>query len=70
MKEEIVFKVSKPSENEGWYLAEAVGYSIFTEAKDLDDLVENTKEAVECFFKGETKPIKLILTSEIEMVLS
>ena len=39
---------------EGGYTAEAVGYSIHTQGKTLDETVSNIKEAVECHF-GEDK---------------
>lgn len=38
----------------GGYTAEAVGYSIYTQGKTLDETVSNIKEAVECHF-GEDK---------------
>jgi hypothetical protein len=49
---EIIFLVQEAPE--GGYSARALGFSIFTEADDLDDLRSNVREAVECHFdEGE-----------------
>ncbi len=39
----------------GGYTAEAIGYSIYTEGKTLDETVSNIKEAVECHFGEDEK---------------
>ena len=38
------------------YEAKAVGYSIFTEADNLDELKENISEAVNCHFEENEIP--------------
>ncbi len=38
------------TEPEGGYMAQAVGYSIYTQGETLDETVRNIKEAVECHF--------------------
>jgi len=54
---EIVFVVEEAPE--GGYTARAVGESIFTEADDLAQLHDRTREAVRCHF-DEGKAPKLI----------
>jgi hypothetical protein len=54
---EIVFVVEEAAE--GGYLAKAVGESIFTEADNLAQLHERTREAVRCHFEEDKAP-KLI----------
>ncbi len=39
---------------EGGYTAQAVGFSIYTQGETLDEVVQNIKEATECYF-GETE---------------
>ncbi len=47
---EIIFEV-REGETEGGYVARALGYSIFTDGKDLDELRRNVKEATDCHFE-------------------
>ena len=47
---EIIFEV-RDDEADGGYLARALGYSIFTDGKDLDELRRNVKEATDCHFE-------------------
>ena len=54
---EIVFVVEEAPE--GGYTARAIGESIVTEADDLNQLHERTREAVRCHFE-EGKAPKLI----------
>ncbi len=44
---EIIFLVE---ETEDGYVAQALGYSIYTQADSLDELKEMVKDAVECHF--------------------
>lgn len=46
---EIIFAVEEA--HEGGNTAKALGESIFTEVKTMDELKVNMKEAVECYFK-------------------
>ena len=41
---------------EGGYDARALGYGIFTQAKDWDELKEMVVEASECYFDDERAP--------------
>lgn len=41
---------------EGGYTAKAVGESIFTEAKTIDQVKIDIREAVECHFEPKDKP--------------
>lgn len=41
---------------EGGYWARAVGYGIFTQAEDWDELKEMVVEASECYFDDERAP--------------
>ena len=54
---EIVFVVEEAPE--GGFTARAVGESIFTEADDMAQLHERTREAVRCHFDAANAP-KLI----------
>lgn len=53
-KNEIIFTVE--DSNEGGYEAKALGFAIFTEAEDLDQLRMNIKEAVLCHFDENELP--------------
>jgi predicted RNase H-like HicB family nuclease len=50
MKNIIQFSISK---GEKLYIAHAVDFPIFTQAKTLDELVKNIKEATQLHFSGE-----------------
>ncbi|MBU1127757.1 MAG: 2-oxoisovalerate dehydrogenase [Candidatus Omnitrophica bacterium] len=54
MDKEIIFLVEESSE--GGYEAKALGYSIYTEADELEGLKSKVKEAVECHFEGNQMP--------------
>ncbi len=51
---EIIFTVEEAPE--GGYSARALGYSIFTEGDDLDDLRAMVRDAVECHFEESERP--------------
>ncbi|RAO98434.1 2-oxoisovalerate dehydrogenase [Petrotoga sp. 9PW.55.5.1] len=48
---EIIFLVEE--DPEGGYNAKALGESIFTEADSLEELKENIKNAIKCYFDRE-----------------
>lgn len=54
MDKEIVFLVEESPE--GGYEARALGYSIYTEAEDLEKLREAVRDAVNCHFEEKEKP--------------
>ncbi len=54
MDKEIIFLVEE--DTEGGYAARALGYSIFTEADNLDDLKTSIQDAVRCHFGNGKKP--------------
>ncbi len=64
MMEEIIFQVR--SSPEGGYEARALGYSIFTEADDWQQLKEMLRDAVRCHFdEGESpRVIRMHLLQE------
>ena len=51
---EIIFEVTEAVE--GGYDARALGYSIFTQGDDWDDLKDMVKDAVLCHFDEDTIP--------------
>ena len=51
---EIIFSVEEATE--GGFTAKALGYSIFTQAEDIDDLREKVREGVRCHFDEAAKP--------------
>ena len=61
---EIIFEVTEAVE--GGYDARALGYSIFTQGDDWDDLKDMVKDAVLCHFDADTGPrvIRLHLIKE------
>ena len=61
---EIIFEVTEAVE--GGYDARALGYSIFTQGEDWDDLKAMVRDAVLCYFDGENMPrvIRLHLIRE------
>lgn len=61
---EIIFEVSEACE--GGYDAKALGYGIFTEGDDWDDLKEMVRDAVLCHFEEGDAPrvIRLHLVTE------
>ena len=61
---EIIFEVTEAVE--GGYNARALGYSIFTQGDDWDDLKDMVKDAVLCHFDEDAVPrvIRLHLIKE------
>ena len=63
---EIIFLIEEALE--GGYTARALGEGIFTEAETLEELRNNVKEAVDCYYEedDENKPklIRLHLVKE------
>lgn len=61
---EIIFEVTEAVE--GGYDARALGYSIFTQGDDWDDLKAMVKDAVLCHFDEDSAPrvIRLHLVKE------
>jgi hypothetical protein len=55
---EIIFEVREAAEGGLW--ARALGYSIFTQGEDWDDLRAMVKEAVTCGFDKEPERPKII----------
>ena len=51
---EIIFAVEESPE--GGYEAQALGYSIFTQADSLDELKRMVQDAVRCHFEAEERP--------------
>ncbi|MEM2958480.1 MAG: hypothetical protein QW261_09315 [Candidatus Jordarchaeaceae archaeon] len=51
---EIIFLVEESVE--GGYEARALGYSIYTQAEDLDELRDAVRDAVRCHFEKEEMP--------------
>lgn len=56
---EITFEITDAEE--GGYNARAVGYSIFTQGDDWDDLREMIRDAVLCYFDDGMAPQKIRL---------
>ncbi len=54
MKNEIIFIIEESLD--GGFEAKALGYSIFTEADDLEALKANIKEAISCHFVEDEMP--------------
>lgn len=61
MAKEIIFMVEEAPE--GGYTAQALGYSIFTEADTWDELKEAVQDAVRCHFDEDEKLTVLRLLS-------
>jgi predicted RNase H-like HicB family nuclease len=56
---EIIFEVTE-DEIDGGYSASALGHGIYTDGESLDELRQNVKEAVECYFDETTELPKMI----------
>jgi len=54
MKNEIIFMVEESIE--GGFEANALGYSIFTQAETMESLKQMVLDAVNCHFNPEDKP--------------
>ncbi len=55
MAKEIIFIVEE-DEIEGGYTAHALGFSIFTEAENIEELKIMVQDAVRCHFDAEGMP--------------
>ena len=51
---EVIFAIEEAPE--GGFVARALGYSIFTEADDLDALRDAVRDAVRCHFDDADRP--------------
>jgi hypothetical protein len=65
---ELVFEVTQ--EQDGGFIAEALGENIVTEANTWDQLRANVKEAVEAYYFEEPKPAFLRLHLRRDEVLA
>jgi len=54
MEKEIIFLVEESAE--GGYEARALGYSIYTQAEDMEELRDAVRDAVRCHFEKEEMP--------------
>ena len=54
MAKEIIFLIEDAPE--GGYVAQALGYSIFTEADTWDELKQAVRDAVQCHFDEGEQP--------------
>nr|MDO8080930.1 2-oxoisovalerate dehydrogenase [Candidatus Freyarchaeota archaeon] len=54
MEKEIIFLVEESAE--GGYEASALGYSIYTQAEDMDELRNMVRDAVKCHFEEREMP--------------
>lgn len=54
MEKEIIFSIEESPE--GGYEAEALGYSIFTEADTFEELKKMVQDAVMCHFEEAERP--------------
>lgn len=54
MDQEIIFLIEEAPE--GGYTARSLGYSIFTEGEDLDEIRSNVRDAVRCHFEDKDMP--------------
>ena len=60
-EKEIIFSVEESPE--GGYEARALGYSIFTQAENIEELRKMVRDAVRCHFDGGEKPSVIRLGS-------
>ena len=56
---EIIFEVTE-DEVDGGYSATALGYGIHTQGDSVDEIRDNVREAVDCYFDEEMPRPKLI----------
>ncbi len=54
MQNEILFVIEESLD--GGYEAKALGFAIFTEAENIEELKKNIKEAVSCHFESSEMP--------------
>ena len=68
MAREILFLVEDAPE--GGYVAQALGYSIFTEADSWDELKRAIQDAVHCHFEDKERPELIRLHAVREEVVA
>ena len=56
---EIIFEVTE-DETDGGYSASAIGYGIHTQGDSLEEVRNNVREAVDCYFDSTMQRPKLI----------
>jgi hypothetical protein len=56
---EVIFEV-REDEVDGGFTASALGVGIHTEAENLEDLRNNVREAVDCYFDEDSDAPKII----------
>jgi predicted RNase H-like HicB family nuclease len=56
---EIIFEVTE-DEVDGGYTASAIGYGIHTEADTINELRDNIRDAVACYFDESMEPVGMI----------
>ncbi len=56
---EIIFEVTE-DDADGGYSASALGFGIHTQGDSLDEIRQNVKEAVDCYFDESMSKSKLI----------
>jgi len=59
MNKEIIFIVEESAE--GGYEAHALGYSIFTESNNFEELKDMLRDAVRCHFEEKDLPLMIRL---------
>ena len=66
---EIIFSVQESPE--GGYEARALGYSIFTQADNMDELRRSVRDAVHAHFdEGQVPPVIRLHTVKDEVILA
>ncbi len=56
MKKEITFLVNEAEE--GGYCAESIGYGIFAEGDNIEELKQNIRSGIDCYFdKSSEAPV-------------
>ena len=64
MMSEIIFEVTE-DEIDGGYSASALVHGIDTDGESLEELRQNVKEAVECYFDKKTELSKIFVRDEV-----
>jgi len=58
MEKEIIFLVEE--DVDGGYTAKSLGYSIFTEGENLEEIRKNILDALRCHFEGDRDMPKIV----------
>ncbi|WP_419552742.1 type II toxin-antitoxin system HicB family antitoxin [Candidatus Poriferisodalis sp.] len=61
---EIIFEISD-DEVDGGYSASALGYGIHTQAETIEEMRDNIREAVECYFDDASARSRIIRLPEM-----